>query len=121
MSIFPGVKVVDRNTEIRCKILSLVNPNNEVPIENIKKWNRVDDNVYELEALKNFNTYYLLYKHPVHDYRDKLFLVGREELISFMKERIKPSEGEGLDIIITNAEFTKLVVCNHDGLVFSVM
>lgn len=116
MSIFPGIKI--NSDKVKLNILSRLNPNNLAPIDNMKTWRRIDDEVYESDTVLNFEKYYLLYKHPIHDYLDKLFEVNRDELIFFMKERIIPDRGEGLDIIVCSKDFSELIVCNHDGEIY---
>lgn len=118
--IFPGTKINNNTKEIVSNILKVINPKNLKPIENVKTWIRVDEKIYESDMLLNNKDFYLLYKHPVHEYLDKLFEVSRDELIDFMKDRIYPDKEEGIDIIVSTKNFSRIIVCNHDGEIYQV-
>lgn len=119
-SIFPGTRIQGDDVEkIRKKILHEINPKNKPTIDNIKAWNRIDNEIYATNAL-TAKEYYLLYEHPIHDYLCKLFVTQNIELIKFMQERIDVETGDGLDIIISSTDYKKILVVNHDGEIYLV-
>lgn len=120
MSIFPGIRINDNKNETKLSILNGLNPNNIAPIDNMKSWIRIDEGVYELGIFEKYEEFYLLYKHPVHEYMDKLFDVSRDDLVQFMKNRINSKRCEGIDIIVCSKDFSSLIVCNHDGEIYKV-
>jgi|GEM_PF-2619701 len=120
MSVFPGIRIDGDKNEIKLSILNGLNPNNITPIDNMRSWIRIDEGVYELDIFVKYEEFYLLYKHPVHEKMDKLFYVSRDELVQFMKDRIDTKRSEGIDIIICSKDFSKLIVCNHDGEIYIV-
>ena len=119
--MFPGIKIDENENALKIKILSRINPDKLDSFENMKRWRKINQKNETLNYLSDFQYYYLLYKHPIHDYKDKLFFVTKEDLIVFIKKKINPDLGEGLDIIIAPENFSKLVVCNHDGDMYLVI
>lgn len=121
MELFPGSRVSrDEAKQIMKELLQQINPQNIEPEKNIRNWERVDNEVYDTDALSSREKYYLFYKHPIHDYQDKLFLTNKTDLIAFLKDRINPDREEGLDVIVASKDYSKIIVCNHDGQIFFV-
>jgi hypothetical protein len=121
MSIFPGIRVShDKANQIMKELLHQINPNNFEPGENIENWVQVGKKVYNSDAFFSEEGYYLFYKHPIHDYQDKLFLTNKTDVIAFLKDRINPDREEGLDVIVATEDYSKIIVCNHDGQIFLV-
>lgn len=118
MSIFPGNKITENKTEIMFRVVAQINLDKDIITGEGEKWERVDDVNCISRILSDSESYYLLYKHPVHEYLDQLYLSKGDELISFIYDRIKPDRLEGLDITIASEDFILLVVCNHDGEIY---
>ncbi|MFD2330432.1 hypothetical protein ACFSR7_14375 [Cohnella sp. GCM10020058] len=119
MSIFPGNRIVhDEADRIMKELLQQINPQNLKSIDNIKNWARVDDEVYNTDALSSEDPYYLFYKHPTHDFMDKLFLTSKTEVVAFLKVRVNPERGDGVDVIVAPQDYSKIIVCNHDGQIY---
>ncbi|WP_438447654.1 hypothetical protein [Gorillibacterium sp. sgz5001074] len=121
MSIFPGNRVShDKANQIMNELLQQINPQNVEPVENIKNWVQVNNQVYNTDAFSSQKGYYLFYKHPIHNYQDKLFLTNKSDVIAFLKDRIYPDREEGLDVIVATEDYSNIIVCNHDGQIFLV-
>jgi hypothetical protein len=118
MNVFPGRRIVLNAESLISASLSQLNPEGTIPIENLQNWVKVNNNIYEMDIFSDHSSLYLIYKHPIHDYLDRLYWVDREVLIEFMKERIDPDKEEGLDIIIVIPNSHIIVVCNHDGEIY---
>ena len=61
------------------------------------------------------DTFYLLYEHPVLQDRKKFFLVEKDELLFFLKDKINPDRMEGLDVTVATPDLRMFLICNHDG------
>jgi hypothetical protein len=106
---FPGVEVKDRETISRIvecvDRLSAVHPRRPV-------------NVVEAEALLSAPLYLLLYKHPVHDFKDRLFKVERSALRAFVRAEFRIDRMEGVDIMVPSPDMESVLIGNHDGGLF---
>lgn len=49
---------------------------------------------------------------------ERLYFTHRDDIVSFMKERVSYEYGAGVDIAICTKDITNAVICNHDGQVF---
>lgn len=120
-AVFPGNKIVDAEAEsVIEKINNVQNPYNISVSESIKSWTLISDVDYAVELLKRCSWYYLFYEHPMHQYLNKLFLVEREDVASFFKNRINPKKMVGMDITIASKDFSLVITCNHDGDIFLI-
>ena len=117
--MFPGIKISEPQA-IMDKICHQLNPDQLSPIDNMSRWTQVDNKIYESEILIENDHFYLFYCHPVHEYKNKLYLTTQNELIDFLKIRINPDHGNGLDLIIASTDMCHLIVCNHDGEIYIV-
>ena len=120
MNDFPGKRIILEVESLISTCLSLLNPKGIDPVENLKSWVEVNKNLYETDIFSDSDAFYLIYKHPVHAYLDKLYWAEKHALINFMKKRIDLERGEGLDIIIVPPSSYMMLVCNHDGEVYQV-
>ncbi|NPC94280.1 hypothetical protein HOO54_19175 [Bacillus sp. WMMC1349] len=120
MNIFPGTKVIKNEDEIKKELNYKINPQNINPINNILNWVKLDKKIYSSGVLEKYEDFYLYYTHPIHDYLDKLFFTSYDDLIKFLKDRIDPDRGEGLDLIISSKDYETIIVCNHDGEIYQV-
>ena len=116
--MFPGKKVGKEGKKIIDEIIHQLNPQKIAHFDLKNNWIRIDNEVYKLGFFKVVKYFYLFYKHPVHDYLDKLFISAQEELLSFLKNHIDPEKGEGVDVIIASSDLSHIIVCNHDGEIY---
>ncbi|MDG0873396.1 hypothetical protein L5D93_13295 [Paenibacillus thiaminolyticus] len=87
MEILPGSRIKEDEEKIKHDLLHQINPQKLPPIENFKNWIQLGNKIYETDILLKGEEYYLLYKHPVHDYLDKLFLTEQKDLIQFYERK----------------------------------
>lgn len=116
MNIFPGQEI----TINKSSIIAHINDNLDSVNKSIHHWIRMDERIYDDDVINDYDVFYLFYNHPVHDYLNKLFLTNKDQLLSFMKERINFEREEGIDIIVMPNDFSKRIICNHDGEIYLV-
>lgn len=68
-NIFPGTRIFENFDELREEIILQMNPQKIHPLDNMRRWKRLDNEIYSIGKLED---YYLLYTHPIHNYLDKL-------------------------------------------------
>lgn len=120
VNIFPGTRLLENFDELREEILLQINPKKLNSMDNLKNWKRIDNELYSVGGLGEYDNFYILYKHPIHPYLDKLFETNYQDLIEFLQDRIDPEKEEGMDLIIASRGFEKIIVCNHDGQIYHV-
>ncbi len=59
---------------------------------------------------------YLVY-YDRHDcpQLNRLSIASRVDLLAFLRDRIRPDRGEGMDLTITTFEMAEFLITNHDG------
>ncbi|KXZ31517.1 hypothetical protein [Leptospira santarosai] len=114
MNIFPGTEIFYEKDQIIQKMLTAA----PINLKSLHKWNRLDAIPYK--ALEKFEDYYLLYIHPIHTYKYRLFLTNQKDLIPFLKVRINPDRLEGVDLILSSLDFSEYIICNHDGEIYTL-
>lgn len=55
------------------------------------------------------------YRHPVHEFKNWTILAAIGDAIPFLREKIRPDHGQGLDLDIASVDLTRLWMTNHDG------
>ncbi|WP_435005290.1 hypothetical protein P12x_003185 [Tundrisphaera lichenicola] len=117
--MIPGEEIVIDRELVIDLLRSRRNPKSLPPLELIQQARRVDLEVFDSGFFREETVYYLLYEHPVLKRRDRLYLVRIEELLPFLRSRIKPGRGEGLDLTMTTRDkMEDFLICNHDGDMF---
>lgn len=122
--IVPGKQVPYEDGNIIAQmILSTINPHHLPPLalweelttlnkEAVIGWiqNCLTENFYLLY------TYYL--KKPHHDLltSHRVFLADRKSVIKFMEDHFDEDWGEGIDIMISDTHYQKVIMGNHDGV-----
>ncbi|WP_146654987.1 hypothetical protein [Labilithrix luteola] len=71
-------------------------------------------------ALVERPRHFLLYKHPIHRFKDRLFRADTTDLLSFIQNEFSSERMEGVDIIVTDEPMSRFVVGNHDGDLFLI-
>ena len=84
MNIFPGTRVFENFDELREEIILQINPQKMPQLDNIRRWKRLDNEIYSIWNLEKYNDFYLLYTHPLHNHLDKLFVTDYDELLEFL-------------------------------------
>lgn len=115
--MFPGEEL-DNIGAVSGEIVRSLNPNNVAPIQLAEQWRKLNNEIFDLGLLDEGSYFYLLYKHPVHDFKDKLFKANGKEIARFLRENMDPDKMEGLDLIISSVDMSCIVICNHDGEIF---
>ena len=115
--MLPGIIIKDLSA-YKKKINKILNPNNMPYIEVAKDWKLVNNKVYDIIKELNYDTYYILYEHPVHEFKDKLSKVNKNELIDFIKNNFFSAENDGTDVTIATDDFSIIFVCNHDDEIY---
>jgi hypothetical protein len=115
--MLPGTRL-DDPAPIAAAIQAKLNPGGRPWFEVRKTWRPVVPSSDELEAFLVDGQYYVLYTHPVHRFKDKLFLANRREVLDFLKQRFVPERGEGTDVTVAAVDLGRIVVGNHDGDLF---
>jgi hypothetical protein len=62
--------------------------------------------------------YYLYYRHPVHEFKDRCSRSTKEAALRFLKESFNKERGEGVDLYLTPLDFSVVLAGNHDGDLF---
>ena len=120
--MIPGKRINNKDElkKITQRMLKHINPEKKSSYEALLTWVRIDKNIYQKDWLRSEQEFYLLFKHPVHDYLDSLFIVNGNTLSKFMKDNIDVDRMEGVDLIVTSHDFLHSFVCNHDGEIYLV-
>jgi len=115
MLIFPGKDVTSEQPQLMEDIDLRMNPERLPPLEVLKQAIPVGNEVFGSDFLAGGDTFYLYYEHPVLQRRKKLFVVHKDDLLSFLNAKIKPDRMEGLDVTVADPELRRFLICNHDG------
>ena len=95
-----------------------LNPFNLKPIDLVDSWDTINLQCCLENFLKFHEEFYVFYEHPVHQFKNKLFITHKNQCIEFVKEHINPDEGTGIDVTISSLDMKSMIVCNHDGDIF---
>ena len=71
--------------------------------------------IYYHQSFIRTPVFYVWLQHPVHAYKEKLFLLKNEQLTRYMRNVIHPEREEGKDMTVTDTNFSFFIMCNHDG------
>lgn len=112
--MFPGKEVKDRTVIVE-NLKRHLNPAGIAPIDLMHSWQRIEPDDGHFARLLTAESYYLHYAHPIHDFKSRLYLVERSELVVFIKSRFDFRRMEGLDVYIFTPDLTRVLVGNHDG------
>lgn len=114
--MIPGTELVHDKADMIDLIKARRNPDGLPPLEVLRKAIPVGREVFDGDFFAGNETFYVLYEHPILENRNKLYLVGKQDLLPFLQAAIKPERGEGLDITVVRQEDMKdFLICNHDG------
>lgn len=115
--MIPGIDIKDIAV-FKQKINKNLNPSKKPYIELLKVWNLVNKKVYDIINELNYEIFYILYEHPVHEFKDKLSKVNKKELLDFIDNNFFSAENSGTDVTITSEDFSVIFVCNHDDEIY---
>lgn len=71
-------------------------------------------------AAQPFQEYYLYYRHPVHEFKDRCSRATKAAAFEFLRERFSRERGEGVDLYLTPTDLSIVFAGNHDGDFFRV-
>lgn len=113
----PGNKL-DNSEEIAKKIIKALNPNDLEPLELWKELKEISKtetiNYYKENSIKK---YYMLYTDYSKKETNYIFITEKENVINFIDNEFNEEFDEGFDIIISDVEFKKIIMGNHDGII----
>ena len=115
--MLPGININDI-VSFKEKVRMILNPNSEPYIKLIQIWKKIDNKFFEIVKTLNCEIYYILYQHPVHDFKDKLSKTTKKELLDFINNLFFNPPNNGLDIKIVTEDFSVIFVCNHDDEIY---
>jgi len=115
--LLPGINIKDLTT-YQNRINEILNPNNESYIKLIKEWKLINTEVYDIIKELHYNNYYILYEHPVHEFKNRLSEVTKKELLGFIHNNFFSAENDGIDVTIATKDFSVIFVCNHDDEIY---
>jgi len=119
--MFPGVQVEkSRTVMVVDKLFRRLNPRSLSPFDLMQTWTKIAIKK-ELCQLLTEERYYILYKHPVHPHKDKLFDAERHDLQEFLLTRFDERKMEGIDLIVFSLNMNQIIVGNHDGELYSAI
>jgi hypothetical protein len=113
----PGNDVTATQPELIGRLHERRFPAGHSPYEAMCKSQRVGKEVLASAffAADRFLLYYERHECPR---LNRLHIVGRDELVAFLDERICPERGEGVDLTITTFEMAEFLITSHDGNLF---
>src|SRR5262249_14922601 len=100
-TMIPGIELVDHKAETIGLIKSRRNPDQLSPLELLSQARVVGTEVLDSEFFAGNETFYVLYEHPVIEKHNEVYLVKKQELLSFLRTSLKPERSEGLDVTVT--------------------
>lgn len=113
----PGNKI-ENSQGIVNKIFKTLNPNELEPLELWKELKKITKakaiNHYKENPIKK---YYMLYTDYSKNGANYIFIAEKETVINFIDNEFDEKLGEGFDIIISDVEFKKIIMGNHDGII----
>ena len=116
----PGEQVAfEDNDRIAYKILSTLNPND---LPNLDLWKELiilgTSDIIKFISSDFENAYYLLYTYYLQNNKEinRVFISDKEKVINFINDYFDEECGEGFDIIISDVNYNKVIMGNHDGL-----
>lgn len=114
----PGKQLpLEEGNPIAEKMLSSLNPNNLSPIALWEELNVISlDRIVKVIEDCNTNEYYLLYIYYMNRVSYRVFCSTKKSVVDFIKENFNDNWGEGIDIIISDMNFEKIFMGNHDGI-----
>ncbi len=115
MLIFPGKDITDEQPQLMKDIDLRINPNRLPPLDIIQQAVPVGKEVLGSNFFADSDTFYLYYEHPVLQRRKKMYLVHKDDLMSFLNANIEPDRMEGLDVTVSDPELRWFLICNHNG------
>lgn len=86
-------------------------------LDAMRSWRRLASATDFLEQSQQ-DKFYVLFVHPVHEHLNQTTSATKKEIIHFVGERVNPERMEGIDLFIAPADFSFVIVTNHDGDVF---
>ena len=99
------------------KIEKTLNPNNLESLEMWKELKRINKKTAIDYYKKNKQQkYYMLYTVYGKNETNYIFLTNKDDIIKFIDNEFDEEYDEGFDIIITDIEFKKIIMGNHDGI-----
>jgi hypothetical protein len=90
MTAFPGEEIAHREG-IALALHARLDP------EVIAAWQSLGPHGPELDEFLTADRYYIFHEHPVHRFKDRLFLAARADVIPFLRRTFCAARGEGLD------------------------
>jgi hypothetical protein len=115
IEVFPGKEIVIERQQLMEDIALRRNPKALSPLEVLGQAQPVGKEVFDSAFFANNSAFYMLYEHPVHWNRNRLFYVEKMDLLHFLDAKIYPERMEGLDVTIVTTDLQGFLICNHDG------
>ena len=116
----PGKELDEsKSMEISKKIIEALNPNNLSLLELWKKELKRITKEDAIDYYKNnsINEYYMLYTYYVNKKEiNYVYIANKQNVINFIKDEFNEEWDEGFDITISDIEFKKIIMGNHDGI-----
>lgn len=85
------------------------------------KWIELNEDIYNEDFFLKCMKHFMLCILTLAGVIKRLYISKREEILTFMKERINYRHSEGVDIAICTIRIDNAVICNHDGQVFLLL
>ncbi|MGD2183831.1 hypothetical protein [Lusitaniella coriacea] len=118
--MFTGIEISESSLLVK-EIQKKLNPSSLKPIDLLHTWEKRDLQWCYRNLIDLYDEFYIFYEHPVHNFKNKLLRTKKDECMKFILEYIKPDEGTGVDVTISSLDMKSMIVCNHDGDIFSAI
>jgi hypothetical protein len=113
----PGSPVRDGESLTSEALMRMLKPALLEPIELLKTASGVGVEFLSDIAFFDGKAFYIFCVHG----KKQVHQADRAELIRFLAEHIHPVRMEGIDIVVSDIEMRRFLVCNHDGDSFIIV
>ncbi len=116
--LIPSNQITNKDVDsIVKKIIATLNPNCLSPLE---LWSNlmvisVDETIDNVKKCLS-DKFYLVYTLYLKKECNRLFLLNKSDVIKFISDNFNEELGNGMDIMISDIKYEKVIIGNHDGI-----
>lgn len=118
IDLIPGDRISGvKFSKISSEILEAIKPEKvQIPEWFAQLELRTKQEILDLLRIDLQDRYYILYNHPVNNQENRLYLSQKDMLLQFIDSCFDEEHGDGIDVIISDESYKRLIIGNHDGM-----